>query len=104
MLSSLAIQQSYQKLYVQLRKYLWSFDTVERIADLEVAVYQALPDVTIIRDKLERLKYNVNQTFKDDEEFKKSFDDFSNLILSDDKPYLTLNSVKEVIQNENQEN
>ena len=103
MLSSLAVQQEYQKLYVQLRKYLWSFDTVEKIADLEVAVYQAIPTIKNIRDKFDKLKYNISQTSKDDEDFKRAVENFEDLISSDDEPYLTLNAVKEVIQNENKE-
>lgn len=103
MLSSLAVQQEYQKLYVQLRKYLWSFGTVEKIADLEVAVYQAIPTIKNIKDKFDKLKYSVSQTSKDDEDFKKAMENFEDLISSDNEPYLTLNAVKEVIQHENKE-
>lgn len=97
MINSITIQTEYQKLYAQVRRYLWPFDVVEILAELEIACYQAFPSVQDIRGKFSKLQRELSDTAKNDEELQKSLTDFENVINSDDTTYLTLNKVREVI-------
>ena len=97
MINSITIQTEYQKLYAQVRRYLWPFDVVEILAELEIACYQAFPSVQDIREKFSKLQRELSDTAKNDEELQKSLTDFENVINSDDTTYLTLNKVREVI-------
>lgn len=97
MISSITIQTEYQKLYAQVRRYLWPFDIVELLAELEVACYQAFPSILDIRGKFAKLQKELADTAKEDEELQKSLTDFEEVINSDDTTYLTLNKVREVI-------
>lgn len=97
MISSISIQTEYQKLYTQVRRYLWPFDVVELLAELEIACYEAFPEILSIRSKFVKLQRELADTAKDDEDLNKALTEFEEVINSDDTIYLTLNKVREVI-------
>ena len=97
MISSVVIQTQYQKLYSALREYLWPFDTVELIADLEIACYQAFPAIEDVKSRISNLRREISSVLKDDEELSTQFDEFEEMLNGQDTVYLTLNKVKEVI-------
>lgn len=97
MISSITIQTQYQKLYSALREYLWPFDTVELIADLEIACYQAFPAIEDVKSRISNLRREISSVLKDDEELRTQFDEFEEMLNGQDTVYLTLNKVKEVI-------
>lgn len=98
MISSAKIQREYNRLYKEIRKYIWDFEAVEALADLEIEVYKLCPDIPTVRDRLNNLKYYTNPLVLDDKDLDKAIHRFEDLINSDDTPYSKLWSVKEVVQ------
>ena len=79
------IQARYQKLYIEMRKYIWNLDVVERLAELEVAIYHKFPDKADMQSKLGLLNESIHDTYSelsqsDDEEFQKAYDLLESII------------------------
>lgn len=98
MISVTDIQSAYVNMYKVLREYIWSYPTVEAIAELEISVYERCPDLQVIRRNFFNLDQFVREVKFDDEELKKVFDAFSDIINSGDSVYSKLYQVSEVIQ------
>ena len=98
MINCTKIQHQYNRLYKELRKYIWDFEVVEAIADLEIECYKTCQDLNLIRNVFNVLKYYVQDVAYYDEDLAKSMDKFEELISSDDTPYAKLWQVTEVIQ------
>lgn len=98
MINVAIIQREYNRLYRELRKYIWDFEAVEAIADLEVAVYQLCPDMQLIRDRLGLLKIFTRELEVEDADLSKAFKRFEDLVMEDDTPYAKLYQTMEVIQ------
>ena len=100
MISAKSIQHEYDKLYVQLRKYIWSFSIVQTIADIEIASYTLFTDIDDLRRLLNKLKMETLSVYNKDEEYRSALDSFLNLIAETGTIYLKLNQVKEVLSYE----
>lgn len=100
MISSLELQAKYNNLYEQIRKYIWRFDVVNSLADLEIEVYKSFPDINQVRKYFYALNYGVSDTARDDEDLKSALDSFKDMIESDDDIYTNILRVNEVIQDE----
>lgn len=98
MLSYTEIQSAYVELYIQLRKYIWDFKTVEKIADLEVAVYRTFPDVEDLSKKLSDLNLDIRSTCAEDADLNSAVDNFFDVLDTEASLYAKLNQVREVIQ------
>lgn len=98
MINCADLQLAYNYLYSELRKYFWSFEAVEALANLETATYRACPDLSEIKHALTQMKYYAYQTLFEDEDLKDAFESFEELLDSDDTTYMKLNKVNEVIQ------
>ena len=98
MISSAIIQREYNRLYREIRRYIWDFQAVEALADLEVAVYQLCPDMQMIRDRFGRLQIYLRDIEIEDEELSKAANRFESLIMEDEEPYARLYQTKEVVQ------
>lgn len=96
MISNLDIQANYNHLYESLRKYIWPFDVVSAIADLEVACYQACPTLLEIGTRLRHLQRCVYNVVRSDESLSAEFDSFLSDIDNADGVYTVLNQVSEV--------
>jgi len=68
------VQRAYNELYKQLRNYTWPLDTVEKLADVEVACYDAFIDIDKLRMSLNKLKSSVSDIVKKDEDLKSAFE------------------------------
>lgn len=97
MISYAEIQNAYNKLYVEIRKYIWDFATVAALADVEIAIYQTCQNLPDIRVKLSRLKSQLMDVLYTDEALKKRLEYLEELVY-DDKVYVKLNMVNEVVQ------
>lgn len=97
MISSALVQRDYNRLYKELRRYIWDFQVVESIADLEIEVYRLCPTMMYIREKFEKLRSEIREIEYEDEDLKKSMDRFEDTIYSDDDTYAKLNKVMEVL-------
>lgn len=97
MISYAEIQNAYNKLYVEIRKYIWDFATVAALADVEIAIYQTCQNLPDIRVKLSRLKSQLMDVLYTDEALKKRLEYLEELVY-DDEVYVKLNMVNEVVQ------
>ena len=108
MLNSQELQNAYNWFYECMREYVWDMDVVEILAELEVGVYDAFPDKEKLVKTAERLEREIREFYKDDEDLEKSFTELKELIDSDDRLYLPLYKVNEVLvkedNDEDQEN
>lgn len=85
-------------MYAQLRNYIWGFNTVERLAELEIEVYNSFPDVAKIKSTFNPLYIDVKDVFDEDEELAEAVNSFKELIESIDSDfYLKLDKVQEAI-------
>lgn len=78
MISAKQLQSSYNKLYACLRNYIWPYDIVNTIAELEISVYDTFPNTSEILIHFTRLNNFCKMYLNDDEELIKalsSFDD-----------------------------
>lgn len=98
MIDVLALQRAYVELYKALREYIWNFDTVCRIADLEVATYESCPNLEEIRNHLRTLRTSTFDVCREDEDLSKAFDDFEELVNSGTETFFKLYKVDEVVQ------
>lgn len=104
MISTNDLQRCYVKIYKCLMHYIFDFDTVEALADFEIAVYRVFPDMDEISNKLTRLKSQLRYIgLTDDEDLNKAFDKFEELI-EDTDIYYGVKTYREVIENEDHEN
>lgn len=97
MLSYIELQTAYIDLYKQLRKYIWDFKTVEKLAELEVLVYQTFPDIDKVSAAFNSLKLDIRDTCMSDEELQTAETAFEDALNSADTLYAKLNQVNEVI-------
>lgn len=97
MIGSSILQTTYNNLYTQLRKYIWSFEAVNAIADLEIACYQSFADLLSVRRHLDRVAQYARDVIKDDEDVKKAFDAFEDLLKDEESMYVKLTAVKEEV-------
>lgn len=96
MVSFAEIQNGYNNIYREIRKYIWDFPVVACLADLEIACYKTCQSLEDLRIKFARLKGLVIDVLYEDEDFKKAMDYFEDLI-NESSVYVKLNQVQEVI-------
>lgn len=103
MLSYTELQSAYVDLYIQLRKYIWDFNTVEHIADLEIEVYRIFPSISDVSNAFNKLDSDIKFIASDDDDFKSKLDAFRDILNTEvdnnaSDFYAKLNQVREVIQ------
>ncbi len=98
MITAVALQNAYNDLYVAMRNYIWDFDTVEALADLEIGVYQTFPDIDNVKKKLNALKRLVSFTYvyREDEKIQSAFDEIESQI-EDTEIYANLKTFNKVV-------
>lgn len=101
MISSYDIINAYNDLYRCFRKYIWSFDTIYKLAELEAACYTAIQDINLVRRLLDDLYqyYRDSEIFntEDSDEFESAFSSFKTIVESSDDIYFKITRVNEVI-------
>ena len=80
-----------------MRNYIWDFEVIENLANLEIDCYQALPDISKVKIDLDKLKSTIREIFNKDENLKSAFDNLFDYIDSDNDVYTKIDRVKEVI-------
>lgn len=100
MIQATLLQSYYNKLYKELRKYIWDFKTVEDLAEFEIAVYQRFPDIENIEKTFFKLRRDVTQSdiYKDDEDLQYALDGFEKKLEGADQLYADLNTFREVVE------
>lgn len=98
MIGNKELQSKYNDMYIQLRNYIWDFDTVEALADVEIETYTTFPDMKRLRSKFNSIFTDVRDIYLEDEDLKKAVDTFKEFIESDDDSWARIKQVREVIQ------
>lgn len=95
MVNALIIQHLYNKLYEQLRNYIWEIDCVECIAELEIECYKACIDFKAVDRKLNHLGKFIKDILNEDKELKRRYDDFTQAIDNNDGASYNIKVVEE---------
>lgn len=97
MISSAIIQREYNRLYREIRKYIWGFQAVEALADLEISVYRRIPDMFEIQVKLDAFRQYTKELEDEDENLVKAIDRLQDLLNEDEEAYAKIYEVSEVL-------
>lgn len=103
-ITSSDIQVCYEQLYEFLMGFLWEFQVVQSLANLEIAVFKRFPDKDEMTRRLRELKADISATYnelsKDDRnEFKEAVEDLEDAIekFDEEKAGCELYCVEELI-------
>ena len=97
MISAAQVHSAYVDMYSYLRNYIWAFDTVEALAELEVAAYSRFPDFKEMQNKFNIVYRDIRDVCEEDEDLKQAVEAFKDIIEQDSEYYAKLEQVKEVI-------
>lgn len=104
MITSSDIQVKYEKLYEFLMDFLWEFQVVQALANLEIAIFKRFPDKEEMLKYLTELNRGISYTYNDladDDkiEFKEAYEDLETAIndFDGETAGCELYSVEEVI-------
>lgn len=103
MISLQDLTRQYVKLYKCLREYIWPFDIVADLAELEIAVYNRFPDIDEVKSKFDKLYRDIELECKADKELDEQVKAFRRVIDSQDIVYSKIYKVDEVYDYENPE-
>ena len=92
MITSKQLQSAYVDLYEVLREYIWPSYVVNSLADFEISVYKAFPDLDEVRSNYSKLKYECLRFITDDIELQTEFDNFYDVLNSSTILYHKLNN------------
>ena len=96
MVQATTLQSAYVDLYSKLRNYVWDFETIQAIADLEIATYQTFPDLEHIQGCLESLWSTISLGYSiDDEDLSDAYDSFKDVLSESDEIYAGIQVFKE---------
>lgn len=56
------LKTAYNRMYAVLSDYIWDYDIVEALVDVELETYKVFPDIESLRNKLRSLRMLVRQT------------------------------------------
>jgi hypothetical protein len=90
MIQQTQIQAVYNDLYEQISKYIWPFNTIEILADLEIAVYTAFPDLSKISRLLKSLEIDLKKAAEDDSELQEAIDAFNELLKGNQEIFIKI--------------
>lgn len=100
MVSGNDLQNAYIDLYSELRRYIWSYQDVKTLANLEIETFKRFPDVDQIRKYLNLMEMSARFVTNDDEDIKLAFQDFKDVlysIQSSEDIYAKLTEVEEAL-------
>ena len=96
MITQQDLARKYVKLYECVRQYIWPVETVQDLAELEVATYERFPEIEEIRKKFDVFYRDIQLECLEDEDLNREVKAFKDIIESDDKIYSKLIKVNEV--------
>ena len=99
MISNVQLKQAYNKIYAQMRNYIWDISAVIALATLEVACYETCPDLPRASRALTEVKLYVNEAQLDDQELSDALDGLEKLLdVEANDYYAELYAVNEVLK------
>lgn len=94
--SSQDFRNVYEKLYNEIRKYLWPFSVLQELSDVEVDIYSAFVNMEKLKVDFDKLRTSMKDVLKDDTELSKYVNKMLDLISDEDAgSYLRLPRVNE---------
>lgn len=101
-ITSADIQIKYEHLYKFLMDFLWEFTVVQKLANLEIAIFRRFPDKDEMLEKLRDLQRCICYTYNeldadDDKEFKAAVEDLESAIEDYEDPGCELYAVEELV-------
>lgn len=90
MINSVRLQDAYINLYSELRKYIWRFDIVKLIADLEVAVFTRFQNINRVNDVITKLYSEIEDLITEDDDLNEAFNKFFDIIQEADTVYVKI--------------
>lgn len=100
MISLQDLKRNYVKFYTEVKNYIWPFDAVKDLAELEVAIFDRFPDMHNVRNLFNRFRSDIYNEIYEYEELKEAVDKFQEFIEKDDDIYSQLSAVTEDYTNE----
>ena len=99
-LSSQDFRNSYEEFYMNIRNYLWPYDALKALAEVENDIFTAFIDFDLLQRDVDKLYSFIKDTMKEDKRLEKSFNEIYDLIQDshedDTKIYSFLRQVAEV--------
>lgn len=93
--SSTILKDKYNNFYAAMRNYVWDFDTVKLLAEIEELCYTAFPDKEQLLRRLNKIKSKFNSL--PDESLKDAYDELLELLSKSDTFYTKLLVPQEVV-------
>lgn len=97
------LTRQYVKMYEAVRKYIWPFETVQDLAELEIAIYNRFPDIENVKSKFNKFYQDIRLECQEDEELDAQIEVLRDIINSEDIVYSLLYKVNEVYDYEDTE-
>lgn len=95
--SSQDLRNIYEQFYNSMRNYLWPYDVLEQLADVEVNIYSAFINIPKLESDFNKLKSSLSDVCKEDGELKSLTSEINEIISQPDiELYHRLNRVAEV--------
>ena len=97
MLASRDFMNKYEKFYDAIRQYLWPYDVLEELAEVEVDIYSAFIDRPKLQQDFAKLRKSIKDVLEEDDYFRKTTKELEDLVNDEDlDSYHTLVQVGEV--------
>ena len=91
------LRNAYIKFYDAMRNYLWSYETLENLANAEVGIYTAFIDVPKLQFYLDKVWSDIKEVCKDDEVLRTTYQHLRDIVDPvDETIYAKLPKVQEV--------
>lgn len=102
MIASQDFRNIYEKFYDEMRLYLWPYDVLEQLAQVEIDIYSAFIDRDKLKADFYKLQNSIRDVLRDDEDFSKVNQELMDLIEDEDTDaYQTISRVNERNQEKN---
>ena len=100
MITANQLQRQYVKWYRQLRNYIWPYNIVCALADVEVAIYRVFPALNEVKQAVYKLKSLCYRYVKDDQELIDEFETLIELIEENSTIYSKIDKRQERLNHE----
>lgn len=85
MISSQDYRNKYEPFYNEMRYYLWPYDVLEILGNLEVEIYTDFPDKDRLLQLFNKLRAQIRETMDEDDELRKAFVNLEKVITSEEE-------------------
>lgn len=90
------LKTAYTRMYAILSDYIWDYDVVEALVDVELETYKVFPDIESLRSKIRSLRLRVRQVADYESRIMDAIDTFSDAVDDVEEVYAKIVYPKEV--------